>query len=249
MNGYSRIKFARYGKKAAIGNKPAISRMDVQSIEKPQDEWKLDFDYFRVESKKRGLKVSYNQASDFASHVALLVMDGKMDLDKARMHAFNRVLCIDTGLSADSKFLTLFIQNIPENCHPNELRRFVEQGLKSGLFFRPGRVMKAEILAIQCKQTKLIEYHGLVHIDSKIADLPAILEKLKPKRLKRKVVLVREYKQRFWQNDNRRQANQSPGSIVEKRIGDRRRGHKIKIIKDISPISGEANASLEGFGI
>jgi hypothetical protein len=109
--------------------------------------------------------------------------------------------------------------------------------------------VKAEILMVQCKQTYLIEYHGLVQIDSKIADLPAILEKLNLKRLKRKRVSVRQFKQRFWQNDNRQQATQSPHSISEKRIGDRRRGHKIKIIKDNSILSGDVSAPLEGFDI
>ena len=202
-------------------------------MEEPLDAWKLDFEFFRTETRKRGLTVTYNQAADFARHVAMLCLDGEMDVDKARMHAFNRVLFNQAAPVMESTFLQLFIQNIPEDTHANEIRNFIGLALKPGLFFRIGKIEKVEILIIRDKRTNSLEYHGLAHIDAKLANLPAILEILRTKRLKRKIVAVRQFRQRFRGNDKRRPDSQSPLNFAEKRIGERRRLDNIEILLNI----------------
>ena len=139
--------------------------------------------------------------------------------------------------------MILFIRNIPGNCHLSDLHEFVAPVLKRSFPFRSGSILKSEILVIRDKHTNALEYHGLVYVDAEAAGQRAI-KKLKGKRLKNKLVMVREFYHRSWHNDRRLIHKHLPDDIINKRIGDRRRGGKVEMIKDISCIfSANAEAA------
>ncbi|WP_347986320.1 RNA-binding protein [Methylomonas sp. AM2-LC] len=196
------------------------------------DAWKNDVDYLRTEAYKRGLSVTHKQAYDFVSQVAVSV-DSGIDLQSARIKAFNNLLGTATEQAIDDRHIVLFVQNIPEDTHRAELQNFVDTALKRLLIFRSGRVSKVEILTLRDKQTLELEFHGLVYVDSKVAGLKAI-EKLHLSRFKKRIVTVREFKLRSIKNDNRDLAHPSAPYVRQKRLGDRRRGAQVELLNDIT---------------
>lgn len=129
--------------------------------------------------------------------------------------------------------LIIFVQHISKHTFPSQLHDFINPELTGLLPFRSGRVLKAEILALRDKRTLRVEYHGLVYVDSEAAGQVAI-RRLNKKSLNNKVVSVREYVQRSWQNDRR----QEHAKVVDLNGGrkDRRRGNNLETIKDISSL-------------
>lgn len=129
--------------------------------------------------------------------------------------------------------MILFLRNIPENTRVNDLYEFLTPALKRSFPFRSGTIVKAEILVLRDKHTKLLEYHGLVHVDSE-ASGERVIKKIKGKRFKNKLVVIREYKKRDWQNDRRRKQQPVPEYILNKRVHDRRRNNMLEIVQDPS---------------
>ncbi len=129
--------------------------------------------------------------------------------------------------------MIIFVRNIPANSHPSELQQYVASAVKRNFFFRSGKILKCEILVLQDKRTKVLEFHGMVHVDSDRAGERAI-QQLKGRRFKNKLVIVREYKCRSWHNDRRLRHEGVALTVSEKRLTDRRRGQGVEIIKDIS---------------
>jgi len=130
--------------------------------------------------------------------------------------------------------MLIFIRNIPELTLTKDLVEFVTPALKGVLPLSSGKVVKAEILVLLDKHTKLMEYHGLVSVDSEKAGRKAI-KKLNGARLNGKMVIVREYVTRSWHNDRRlNHANVADGMGKGMRRCDRRRGKDIEVIQDIS---------------
>ncbi len=133
--------------------------------------------------------------------------------------------------------MILFVRNIPENTRTKELKDFVEPALDRRFFFLPkrGRVLKAEILALQNQHNKLIEHHGLVFLDSKPA-LECALSNLRGKRFKNRPLQIREYKYRSTKNDRRRFASAN-GLFEDQRLHDRRRGSNMQVIETLATMS------------
>jgi RNA recognition motif-containing protein len=133
--------------------------------------------------------------------------------------------------------MILFVRNIPENAKTKDLKEFVEPALAPRFFFLPkrGRVLKAEIMALQNIHNKLIEHHGLVFLDSKPA-LHFALNNLRGKRFKNRPLQIREYKFRSKKNDRRRFANTN-GMFEDQRLHDRRRGSSMQIIETLATMS------------
>ena len=63
--------------------------------------------------------------------------------------------------------MIIFLKNIPVDTRPQDIEDFVDIGMRVGGFFRGlRRSLKAEILVIRDGNTKKIEYHGLIYVDS-----------------------------------------------------------------------------------
>ncbi|MGZ5523763.1 MAG: DUF3240 family protein [Methylomonas sp.] len=129
--------------------------------------------------------------------------------------------------------MNLFLRRIPASTKHADISEFVYPALKKGFFREPGRITNVEILALQDTRVGTIEYHGLVTLDSEDSVHHAV-KRLKNRRLNGRLVLVRPYYHRSWSNDPRQQYYTATEIFFEKRKGDRRRGHYLRIIKNVS---------------
>lgn len=128
--------------------------------------------------------------------------------------------------------MIIFIRGISERTKKSDLTAFVSTTLTNRLRLISGKVIKSELLILQDKRTKLLEFHGLVHVDSERAGQYAIT-KLNGTLFQGKRVVVREYIERSWKNDRR----ENHAAIVDpirkgNRRGDRRR--QMEVMKSIS---------------
>ena len=153
-----------------------------------------------------------------------------------RVYDIRMFINIQLRIYHPPEFMIIFIKNAPANTSINDLYEFVEPALKRTFPFKSGLILKAEILALKDKRTNELEFHGIMQIEPEKASHRAI-RKLKGKKLKNKLVLVREYISRDWHNDRRINHGAVSAEIMEKRLGDRRRGDKLEVVvKDASNI-------------
>jgi hypothetical protein len=127
--------------------------------------------------------------------------------------------------------MAIFIKNIPEDTHLSDLYHFVEPTLKRRFPFKSPHVAKTEIVSFLDKSTHRTENHAIVFIEPEEHD-KRVIHKLSSMRLQNKLVIVKEYNSRNWHNDRRLNYTDVSVEIRNKRVADRRRGHKIEIIKD-----------------
>lgn len=131
--------------------------------------------------------------------------------------------------------MAILIKDIPRDTHFSDIYHFVAPVLQRHFPFKSAYVAKTEILAILDKFTHKVEYHGLVLIEPEEADQRAI-PRLNGKRLQNKLVIVKEYNTRDWHNDRRINNAGEAREAFNKRVSDRRRGHQVELIKDISMV-------------
>lgn len=131
--------------------------------------------------------------------------------------------------------MIIIIKNIHPDTQISEIQEYVAPVLKRSFPFKSGKLMKAEILMLRDKRTKAIEFHGLVFIEPEKLGHRALI-KLKGKRIHNKLVSVKEYVSRDWHNDRRVKHNNPSTAMIQKRIGDRRRGNNIETIKHPSAL-------------
>jgi hypothetical protein len=129
--------------------------------------------------------------------------------------------------------MIIIVKHIQANTHKNELLEYVAPVLKRSFPFKSGRIVKTEILALRDRRTDQYEYHGLIVIEPERSGRIALI-KLKGKRFNNKLVIVKEYRNRDWHNDRRVKHVHNSAEIIQKRIGDRRRGNKLELITDAS---------------
>lgn len=131
--------------------------------------------------------------------------------------------------------MILIIKNIHPDTQISEIQEYVAPVLKRNFPFKSGKLMRAEILMLRDKRTKAMEFHGLVFIEPEKLGLRALI-KLKGKRIHNKLVSVKEYVHRDWHNDRRVNHHNPSATMIQKRIGDRRRGQNIEIVKNPSTL-------------
>jgi len=103
--------------------------------------------------------------------------------------------------------------------------------MRIGVFFRVGRLVKAEILVIRDGNTKKTEYHGLIYVDSEKTG-QRLIKKLNGKEFKNRTVEMREYYSRCWHNDRRlKHPDRYSKNNKEKRVKARRRVRREKIVQ------------------
>ncbi len=130
--------------------------------------------------------------------------------------------------------MIIFIRKIPVNTYPSDLHDFVSPALRMSFLRQSGYIVKAEILILEDKLNRTLEFHGLVHVNSDVAGHRAI-KKLTGKLLKGKRVIVREYHaHRNWRNDKRHSNTMTKAPVVDLRKTDRRRGNNLQRITDFS---------------
>ncbi len=120
----------------------------------------------------------------------------------------------------------VFVRRINSSTTRRELEKFVGKGLKPSWIFFPfpthGDIKRCEILCITDKDTKAVEYHGLVEIIPPKAAVSAVL-RLNGSLLKGKVVEVRKYFRRSSYRDRRDHFSDQTAAGDERRKRDRRR--------------------------
>jgi hypothetical protein len=135
--------------------------------------------------------------------------------------------------------MILFFRNIPASTEPFELEDFIEPAMKVWLYFKRGRILKTEMLAVHDTVANSVEFHALVYVDSEKTGT-RIIKKLNGKHFKTKPLEIREYINRCWQNDRRINREVSV-TILEKRQKDRRRirleklEHALSYYDDLRP--------------
>ena len=131
------------------------------------------------------------------------------------------------------KEMIIFLRNIPVNTRYKDITNFIEPALKGGLFSRPGKITKVEILPMKDIRFKSEEFHALVTVEPDSAGYRA-LKILKGKRFKDKLILVRQFIHRNWRNDMRQNHQPLPLGVPDKRLFDRRRGKRLERIQEYS---------------
>lgn len=130
--------------------------------------------------------------------------------------------------------LTLFLRNIPEESRINEISKFVAPALKGGLFNKPGKILKIDILTLRDVYSNTTEFHAVVKVDNTAAGRRAI-KKLHGQRFKNKRIEVREYIKRDWQNNfGSSHAPAANDGLFETRMRDQRRIKKVLTYHEIS---------------
>lgn len=129
--------------------------------------------------------------------------------------------------------MIIFLRKIPADTKLSDIEDFVTPALKGGWFRKSGRIIRIEILTLHDTRLNTWEFHGLVTVEPDEAGFRAI-KRLKGRRLKDRLVIVRQYFQRSWQNDPRQNDNPVNIDFAEKRKADRRRGKDLEVIKDLT---------------
>lgn len=130
--------------------------------------------------------------------------------------------------------MNLFLRRIPANTHHREIADFIKPALQRGWLRKSGQILNIDVLVLHDVRSEVIEYHGLVKLDSDWAVNKAV-DELKNRRLNGRFVLVRPYFHRNWDNDPRQgQSKLDSDLFMERRKADRRRGNYLKMIKNVS---------------
>jgi len=119
----------------------------------------------------------------------------------------------------------IFIRGVSAYTQKSDLVDFVSPALVNRLRFVNGKILEIEVLTLYDRKKKLIEFHGLVTVNSEKAGKLAI-KKLHGSVFQGRRVVVREYIKRSWQNDRRHNHAEKFDSLFStegKRRGDRRR--------------------------
>ena len=101
----------------------------------------------------------------------------------------------------------ILLRQVPKGTTCKELDKFVSKGQQSSWMFFPlpshAKIKRCEILQIFNPETKITEYHGLIHIDPIKAALP-LIERLNGRELQGKPIEVHMYFRRLPCLDRRR---------------------------------------------
>lgn len=118
--------------------------------------------------------------------------------------------------------MIIFMRRIPSDTNKFEIKSFIEPALNGGLFTKKGYINTIKILQITDSTRNTHEYHGLVRVEPDSAGARAI-KQLNKQPINGKMIIVREYFHRCWQNDPRIRKNHSDIEFADRRKGDRRR--------------------------
>lgn len=125
--------------------------------------------------------------------------------------------------------MIIILKKLPKHTLSRDLDEHVAPELKRGFPFKSGHIVKVEILSLRNKSTDEHEFHGLVHAEPENLCRRAI-QMLKSKRFKNNLLIVKEFFERDMSNDRRNDQGIVPAEIMEKRIGDRRRGNQLEVV-------------------
>lgn len=136
--------------------------------------------------------------------------------------------------------MIIILRRIPQDSKKQEVIEFLDPILKGKIFQKPGQIEHIKILRLKNTQTKEIEVHAIVSIDSDKLAQKAIL-KLNRKVFNGKHIAVSEYFYRSWHKDSRSNVYQWNKELMEKRKGERRRSTLEEITKSSTTFSSQKN--------
>lgn len=121
--------------------------------------------------------------------------------------------------------MMVFFKNIPPSTQKTDLVEFIKPAMKQSFFYRlfslPGAIVDIALLNLLDQEKNQINAHGVVTImPDSIASL--VIQKLDRKVINGRRIVVREYHVRSEKNDPRKNNNNVPQDIIDKRVGDRR---------------------------
>jgi hypothetical protein len=149
------------------------------------------------------------------------------------MHSVVAVVARNLNVVVVNKMI-VFLRRIPANTRKRDVVEFIGPALKGGVLQKSGRIEDIKILVFKDTQTKAMEYHCLVTIDSDTV-ANRVIKKLNRKTFKGKHIAVREYFHRSWHNDPRINMGQSNEERMNKRQGGRRQ-QRLEVVTDMSDV-------------
>lgn len=144
--------------------------------------------------------------------------------------------------------MILIIPRVSASCTYDDIKRFINPGLKTGVwpFEKVHKPNNIKIIIYKDTRTETVEYHALIYItNEKIAE--KVIKKCNRKILNNKHVAVREYQVRSIKNDRRVYPLSKIDDIKGKRKGDRRRGKYLEEITNASIITDTIISGYENF--
>ncbi len=124
--------------------------------------------------------------------------------------------------------MILFLRKIPTDTTRTDIVEFLDPVLKGGFLQSKGHIENIELIILKDEDSKTVEHHALVTIDSESAGKRAI-KKLNRKALNGKHIMIHEYVFRSWQNDPRENDGEWNEELQNKRKHSRRRDHLTRI--------------------
>ncbi len=136
--------------------------------------------------------------------------------------------------------MIIILKRIPENTIKADIIEYLSPTVKGKVFQKAGVIERILIKAIKDPKTHIVEYHGIVVIDSEdVAN--RVIKKFNRKVFKGKNIAISQYHKRSWQNDHRLEADLNSDGLKSKRKFDRRRfGLKEKKTSSVSYTSQES---------
>ncbi len=130
----------------------------------------------------------------------------------------------------------IFFRHLPRGTTVQEINKVTLKGCKSAMgltsLFKKSPVKLTKIIRISNLQTKDVEYHGMVQIDSP-AIAESIIENLDGKTVNGLFIKSHQYHRRFPSRDRRNHQLIQPHHI-ERRNGDRRRDNLVTRVVEIN---------------
>lgn len=119
--------------------------------------------------------------------------------------------------------MIVFFRRIPEQTNSQDIIDLVEPIVTGRIYQKSGYIEDIKFLTLKDTQTKALEFHALVSIDSDIA-AERVIKKLNRKLFNGKHIAVREYHYRNWHNDPRINMHEWNEELANKRKLERRGG-------------------------
>ena len=130
----------------------------------------------------------------------------------------------------------IFYRQLPQDTTIRQISKVTLKGCKSRLglssLFKRNVIKRCKIIRIQDTKANITEYHAIVQVDSPIT-AGNIIDRLKGKTINGLHLNPHRYHRRYPSRD-RRNHQETPPNLLERRKGDRRRPHLITRVMQVS---------------
>jgi hypothetical protein len=162
------------------------------------------------------------------------------EISHAEFSDFSHIVFIFQSVTHGRKgYMIIFFSRIPAETEHADIIEFIGPAIKGGIFKKTGLIKDINIMILKDILLDKLEYHALITIEpDEVAERISL--KLNRKPINGKHIAVRGFVSRGWRTDLRINTQQINTNFKNRRIGDRRRGYRMKVIEDIiaSPFKG-----------